>query len=254
MTNKIVFVWAPLILLCAAVSADQIVTSDGKTITGTIIDESGDQLTMELGNHMVLHVDKTKVESIKREAPPTPVPIYGRPTPKPVLEPVNPQAGEETEKIAQDGYTISYLKSTVVEKLGDGEPDYDHLPSRLDFRGTWSGVSAQDGNEAKWSSLVILATSTITVPVWAPPKGVTPEQAKQWAKAMEQLNSHLRSTVSIYSDMLHEAGPNLLSLRAGSEADLKSKTDQAWHALLQRTENRRRGAERRAQAKGKSAK
>ncbi len=227
-------------------SAAEVMLKEGKVITGVITEEDEQEITMLLGHKMVLHVDKSKIESIKRDPAPTPIPNRNAPPLPPPVKPKNAAAGDEAKQTVLDNVTLIQVKRTALSPvIKEKAPDFSALTSRIDFEGHWNGEPSKEGAEVKWKSLVVAATTTSTLPAWEPTGSVPEDLAKAWDERLADLTQRLVGHADIYSDMLKAAGPNLMSLRGASEADLKAKSERAWKDLLYRAENRRRGLVRR---------
>src|SRR5436190_15260785 len=106
-----------LIFLWTGLQADEVRLKEGKVVTGTITDEDENEITMDIGHKMVLHVEKSKIESIKRDAPPTPTPALHQLPAEPVASPVNPKAGDEIQRTVQENATIINVKTTVLDPV-----------------------------------------------------------------------------------------------------------------------------------------
>ncbi len=255
MSNKklLPFWFVLLFLAVPLVRADQVVLKEGKILNGTITDETPEKITIDLGAHMVLHVNKSEIKSILRDPKPVSHPPFGlndavKKTPKtplPQPSPVNNiTEGSQTKEIKKENIvffeTVNYTGYPTSGPVG-----LNAHPANLRFDCFWEGKIGKEGNEFKWTSLILRSTTSVSAPRWDPMKPPEPELFKSWNDLVASLQTHTQGHIDIYSDTANAIGSGLISLQATSEADLNAKSKALVKEALARAEKKQRGYDRR---------
>jgi hypothetical protein len=243
--NRILFILF-LVGASGAVRADQIVLKEGKILTGTITEESADELTILLAKKMILRVSKENVRSFSRspkeiESPKSKLPLRAVVTSTPLF---NPPESSALNTLDHGPLQIKTTIQTLRAPLPSADPIFSNLSGTVSFSGRWTGVPVTEDAAVRWNSLLIESTSTKTLPFWNPDQ-VSEEDVKSWNKSIPELDRHLNSQMDIYSDMALAAGESLLSLKASTEAELQLKSEHVWAEFLVRAEKKKQGSIRR---------
>lgn len=223
-------------------------------MSGTIVYEDKEKITMDLGANMVLHIEKSKVRHVVRspkQEDPRAV-NKPKPTPTPVVNLKNPVEKSESHQTTEGGVTLNQTHRTVVRPVPPAETDFSNVSGDVRLEASWSGTAIQEGANFRWNALVIQSTVTSSLPSWLPAKP-TEEQGKVWSETLTKIDDQLKGHVDIYNHAVQSFGPRLLSLRAATESDLKVESERTWKGMLSRTEKQQQGLTRRLRAKSKLA-
>ena|GEM_PF-4072377 len=248
----------------------KIVLKEGKILQGKIVDEDEEKVTMVLGQNMVITVERDKIRELILDPKPS-VPK----TPTVTTESLQPDdtplsASQTTEQKDKDEVVFNvksnklhrqskkgevqifetllfepyYLKDEAYKAALGRIPD-PKFPSKVKLTSSWNGAETSAGGQARWKSLVIQATMTITYPFWTAPLSAAQEDKVSWESYIKKVKVNDEDRIGIYARGLSSLGDALMAMQAANEADLKKKSQQLVTQELAKLEKRQQGYGRR---------
>lgn len=202
--------------------ADEIILKEGKTLSGTIVDEDEREYMMRLGENMFLKVEKSKVAKVTREkrekiqairlsdlqpkAAPSPLGVKSSSPSAPAKAAPKP-SGAEPQITEKEGVTY---KEWIGKK-----------PKAPPFQAGWSGDAGKEDGQARWKSLVVESTVS------------------------DKVEGH----IEIYRQSLQAFGQSMMALREKDEGTLKTESETLFARTKDRAHKRIQGFDRRTQKK-----
>lgn len=278
MMKKILTLTLFIVLARVSVArADEILLKEGKTLYGTITQETDTELTVRLANNMYLRVARSKVVSIAKDPKPVrttyrmplkqpqpgvkkstatttaPVSIVKSTQSAPTIAPTPGlrQARASVERKAVDKKPVRIVIDTVVSTYAvsgktAGEAVKKSTLDKAGWRPNWFGTSAKDGTFYKWKEAVVVATVTVSYPFWkegAAPS-LNPAEADAWTAFLSGLVAEQEGRSTIYERALDSLAEELAQLNASSEAALKDESARRFDVMQKNAAKKLKGYDR----------